>query len=252
MALADILEQIRNGELEAATMALAELPEPARTRAELALAYKTGDRQRAVALAGALYRAGVWDPVVVAVLTLHGEGAIREAAERTFDAARGVLEIDLPAAMARLEADPRALANWRPVLRVLVHAGRIRDAVEGVALALQEGQAGRELWALLGVELLVARARNTPDVATIGVRWFPADPEVHAFAALLHLASDDLETATELAVRAVRLNPTSGLAHVAQASVLAAAGEQEDAARSLQRGVALGIDPAFQSALGEP
>ncbi|MBA2543742.1 MAG: hypothetical protein H0V17_29130 [Deltaproteobacteria bacterium] len=249
--LADVLEQIRKGELEAATAALAELPEPERTRAELALAYKTGNPQKAVALAAAMYRAGVWDPVVVAVLMLHGKGPLRDAAEQTFGAARDASEIDLPSAMAQLEADPHSLANWRPVLRVLVHAGRIRDAAEGVALALQEGQAGRELWAMLGTELLIVRAHNTPDVASIGVQWFPSDPEVHALAALLHLASDDLDTATELAVRAVRLNSSSGLAHVAEASVLAAAGRNEDAARSLERGIALGIDPAFQRVLGE-
>jgi tetratricopeptide (TPR) repeat protein len=250
VTLAEVLEHIRDGEIEKATAALDDLPEPSRTRAELALAYKRGDRQQAVALAAAMYRAGVWDPVVVSVLTVDGKGALRDAAEQTFAAVREAAGIDLPAAMARLEADPRTLSSWRPVLRVLVHAGRIRDALEGVALALQEGQAGRELWAMLGTELLIARARNTPDVAALGVQWFPSDPEVTALAALLQLASEDFDTATELAVRAVRLNPASGLAHLAEASVLAAAGRHEDATRSLQRGVALGIDPAFASVLG--
>jgi tetratricopeptide (TPR) repeat protein len=250
--LAEVLEQIRTGDLETAKAAIAELPEPALTRAELALAYKTGDIPRATALAGAMYRAGVWDPVVVAVLTVHGKGAIRDAAAQTFEAAREAVSIDLPAAMAQLEADPRSLASWRPVLRALVQAGRIRDAVEGVALALEEGQGGRELWAMLGAELLVARAHNAVDVAKLGVQWFPSDPDVHGFAALLLLANDELETATELAVRAVRLNPSCGLAHVAEASVLTAAGRHDDASRSLQRGVALGIDPAFQSVLEVP
>jgi len=93
--------------------------------------------------------------------------------------------------------------------------------------------------------MLVAGVAGVGGVAALGVRWFPSDPEVHALAALLHVSTGELAEAGELATRAIRLNPSCGFAYVAEAAVLSAAGRDDDANKSLRRGVALGIDPVF-------
>jgi tetratricopeptide (TPR) repeat protein len=252
VTLVDVLQLVRDGKPDLAAAVIEDLPIEDRPRALLAIAYRRGDIPRAVELAGVLWQQRRWDPTVAAVLARHGRGSLQASAAAALGGALEALDTDVAAIAAELEADPGSLATWRRMVRALVHSGRVREAVEGVVLALQEGHVGRELWAMLGTELLVAGAPNTATVADLGVQWYPSDPEVHALAALLHVASGSLDQAAELATRAIRLNASSGFAYVARASVLAASGRHDEAKRSLERGVALGIDPAFGGALGAP
>jgi len=215
--------------------------EPDSARAALVLALRDGDTASAVDRARALAHAGRWDGLVAATLVAH-------AGEADPDWPRARLEMERLQAAEALLAEPSE-QRWQGLIQALVTAGRVVEAVTGVALAWDARQVGAEVWhhlitALLehdhGAEALAVLRRVCDGVA---------DGELWAMRASLACEAGVLDEADHALEQAQHHAPRSPLPWMARARLAQVRGDQLAAIQALETARSLGAPSEMLSAL---